>query len=211
MINSDVEKEIFKYNVSRETLNRLVDFSKILYEWNEKMNLVSKNSIQQLWQRHILDSLQLVNYLPKKFETLTDIGSGAGFPAIVLAIFLKEKMPNVRLKLIESITKKTVYLNDVVQKLSLTNVEVINSRVENTVFKNTDIVTARAVAALDVLLSYQNKIGNSETLGIYLKGKTYKQEIETACKNWDFKYMVTKNKYSDDGVVLQVSALRRKK
>lgn len=208
-MDKNIEKEILNYNVSRETLGQLIDFSEILCQWNEKMNLVSRNSVQDIWQRHILDSLQLVKYLPANFKTLVDIGSGAGFPAIVLAIALAEKKPEVRLNLVESITKKTLYLNDVAQKLGLKNVRIINSRVENTVFKDVDIVTARAVAALDVLLSYQHKIGGKK--GLYLKGKSYKDEIENARKIWDFRCQEIPNKYSGDGVVLLISELRRKK
>lgn len=206
-----VENEILSYNVSRETLGQLVDFAEIICQWNEKMNLISKNSVKDIWQRHILDSLQLVEYLPANFKHLVDIGSGAGFPAIVLAVVLAEKKPDVKLTLVESITKKTVYLNDVVQRLGLKNVNIINSRVENAVFKDVDVITARAVAATDILLNYQNMIGNSKTLGIYLKGKSYEQELESARKNWNFDCKVSQNKYGQDGVILSVSALRRKK
>ena len=209
VVDGKIEKEIMSYNVSRETLGQLIDFSRILCEWNEKMNLISKNSVQDLWQRHILDSLQLIDYLPQKFKALVDIGSGAGFPAMVLAIALAEKMPDVRLSLVESIAKKTVYLNDVVKRLNLQNVTILNSRVENTVFKDVDVVTARAVAALDILLSYQFKIGGR--IGVYLKGRSFKEELDMAYKNWNFKCREFKNKYSDDGVILQITDLRRKK
>ena len=207
----DIEKEILKYDVSRETLTQLYDFAEILKEWNGKMNLVSKNSIKDIWDRHVLDSLQLINYLPINLKQLVDIGSGAGFPAIVLAIVLKQKNPDVKLTLVESITKKTVYLNDVVQRLNLESVQILNSRIENAVFKDVDVITARAVAALDILLGYQNKIGNSKTVGLYLKGKSYGEEIKNAENNWFFKCDKTPNRYSDDGVILQISELRRKK
>ena len=158
-----------------------------------------------------MDSLQLIKYLPESFDTLVDIGSGAGFPALILAIALAEKKPNVRLKLVESITKKTVYLNDVAQRLNLKNVEVLNTRVENAVFKDVDVVTARAVASLDVLLSYQYKIGGKNTIGLYLKGKSHQEEIDKAAKDWTFDFEKKANIYSEDGVILKISGLRRKK
>ena len=210
-MEKSVENELIKYNVSRETLGQLVDFTQIICEWNEKMNLISKNSIKDIWQRHILDSIQLIDYLPLNLKKLVDIGSGAGFPALVLAIVLAGKKTDAHLDLVESITKKTVYLNDAVQRLGLQNVQIVNSRVENAVFKGVDVITARAVAALDVLLAYQNKIGDNKTIGLYLKGKTYREEIAAAHKNWDFECNVAENRYSDDGVILQISALRRKK
>lgn len=210
-MDQNVEKEILKYNVSRETLGQLVDFTQIICEWNEKMNLVSKNSIKDIWQRHILDSLQIIDHLPYSFKNLVDIGSGSGFPAIVLAITLKEKMPDAKLMLVESITKKTVYLNDVAHRLNLQNVQVINSRVENAVFKDVDVITARAVASLDVLLGYQNKIGNSKTIGVYPKGRTYNEELAEAKKNWGFDCKQVKDKYDESSAILIISNLRRKK
>lgn len=210
-MDKNIEKEILNYNVSRETLSQMYDFSDILLEWNEKMNLVSKNSIKDVWSRHILDSLQLVDYLPQNFKSLVDIGSGAGFPAIVLAIVLMQKRSDVKLFLVESIKKKTLYLNDVVNRLSLKNVCVVNSRVENSVFKDVDVITARAVASLDVLLDYQYKIGSVKTLGLYLKGKSYEDELSAANKKWCFKYIKNINKYDKEGVILQISELGRKK
>ena len=127
----NIEDEIFNYNVSRETYDKIDSFVKLLTEWNQKMNLVSKNSLADVWMRHVLDSAQLMTYLPTDLYHLVDIGSGAGFPAIVLAIMLQEKNPAAKITLIESINKKTVYLNDVREKLGLNNVQIVNDRVEN--------------------------------------------------------------------------------
>lgn len=207
----NIDDEILSYGVSRETLAKIKDFAVILEEWNTKINLVSKNSIKDIWERHILDSLQLIDYLPKHFKRLVDIGSGAGFPAIVLAIALEEKNHEAELCLVESITKKTVYLKNVAENLDLKNVTVVNSRVENTVFKAVDVVTARAVADLNILLSYQKKIGNNKTIGLYLKGQSYEQELHNASKNWFFDCDVIQNRYSENGVLLKISELRSKK
>lgn len=207
----DINQKLRQYELSADTIKQFYDFVEVLAGWNAKMNLVSKSSFQDVWERHILDSLQLIDYVPSKTKKLVDIGSGAGFPAMVLAIAAQEKFPEIKLSLVESITKKTLYLNDVINKLGLKNSEVLNSRVENAVFENIDVVTARAVASLDVLLAYQKKIGNSNTLGIYLKGKSFEQELETAQKFWNFSCEVKQNKYNDDGVILLISDLRRKK
>ena len=86
----NIEDEIFNYNVSRETYDKIDSFVKLLTEWNQKMNLVSKNSLADVWVRHVLDSAQLMTYLPTDLHHLVDIGSGAGFPAIVLAVVLAE-------------------------------------------------------------------------------------------------------------------------
>lgn len=207
----DTDFELQKYAVSRETIEKLKAFVGILREWNSKMNLVSKNSLEDVWQRHILDSLQLVEYLPSNLRHLVDIGSGAGFPGIVLAIVMAEKFPDAKITLVESITKKTVYLNDVCQKLALKNVQIINNRVENIVFKDVDVITARAVAALDVLCGYAYKIFGSKGLMLFLKGKTYEQEHELAGKNWHYAMKLYPNRYSDDGVVMELRDLRKNK
>lgn len=207
----DIEQEILGYGVSRETLQKLQEFVELLRQWNVKINLISQKSMNDVWLRHVLDSAQLVNYLSDKTKILVDIGSGSGFPAVVLAILAAERFPLLKISMVESIKKKTLYLNDVTEKLCLKNVNVINERVENAVFKNVDVVTARAVAGLDVLLSYQHMIGNKNTLGLYLKGKKYDLEIASAAQKWQYDLEICDNLYSDEGKVLQIKNLRIRK
>ena len=126
MYKSLMEDFMKTYNVSRETFKTLSDFVQILNEWQQKMNLVSPNSLKEVWTRHIADSYQLYQYLNSDAKLVYDIGSGAGFPAIVLAIAAMVDQRKAQFKLIESITKKTVYLNDVKKRLNLNNVEIIN-------------------------------------------------------------------------------------
>lgn len=205
----DIDFELQKYNVSRETIRKLEQFVEILRDWNSKMNLVSKNSMDCVWERHVLDSLQLVEYLPMDLSYLVDIGSGAGFPGMVLAIVMAEKFPAAKITLVESIAKKTMYLNDVCQKLGLQNVQIENNRVENVVFKGVDIITARAVASLDVLCGYAYKISQKNTGLLFLKGRSYKEEDAAAQKNWKYNLRIHPNKYSDDGVVMELHDLRK--
>lgn len=207
----NIKEEILSYDVSRETYASLERFVDLLTEWNNKMNLVSKKSLLDVWIRHVLDSIQLINYMPDSMDTLVDIGSGSGFPGVVLAILLKERKPSVKIKLIESITKKTVYLKSVCVELGLDNVEIVNDRVENVVFKSASVITARAVASLDVLCDYSFYLGNKNTSVLLLKGRTYKNEDEEAKKRWIYTIDVYPNKYSEDGVVLKLSNLRKKK
>ena len=180
----DIEKELSLYDVSRETQQKLADFVALLQSWNTKMNLVSRNSMEDVWQRHVLDSLQLIKYFPQNVRTYLDIGSGAGFPGIVLAIALSEKQPQARVVLVESITKKTVYLKDVCAQFGLVNTIVENSRVENISLPDIDVITARAVASLDVLCAYSAKLAHKNTTMLFLKGKSYEQELEAAQLKW---------------------------
>ena len=207
----DIKTELQQYNVSRETAEKLAAFVALLTEWNAKMNLVSKNSLEDVWMRHILDSLQLIKYIPDTAESLLDIGSGAGFPAVVLAIAMQEKMPNAKWTLVESITKKTVYLNDICTRLNLKNVRIENNRIENLKLKNINIVTARAVAALDVLCGYVFGFADKKTKCLFLKGKTYPEEVQSAQQRWNFDCNVYPNAYSDDGVLLEISNLRKRR
>ena len=207
----DIEKELSQYNVSRETISKLEQFAELLKDWNQKINLVSRNSIEVLWERHILDSAQLINYISPTIKTLVDIGSGAGFPGLILAILMQEKIPDAKITLVESITKKTVYLKDVCEQLKLSNVSVKNERVENLKIAAPEVITARAVAALDILCGYVSKINGNKTESLFLKGQSYKEEIAAAQKNWKFVLDVFSNKYSEDGVILKLKRLRKNK
>lgn len=200
-----------KYNVSRETFLKLEMFVTMLEEWQTRLNLVSKNSLPQVWERHIADSAQLFKFMPEKASLVYDLGTGAGFPGMVLAIMAQEKRPQTKFVLIESIAKKTVYLNDVKRKLGLTNVTVINDRSENLRMKPADVVTARAVSALDKLLNMVYPLCSPETRLILPKGKSFPDELKAAQTKWNFQMTVEKNELTEDGVILLLRNLRRKK
>lgn len=190
------DEEVLNYHVSRETLQKLKDFMQILLEWNKKINLVSKNAEKELELRHVLDSLQLINYIRDDAKLLVDVGSGSGFPGIVLAIACQEKFPAMKIVLIESITKKTVYLKDVCQRLNLQNVEVVNNRVENVVFKNVDYITARAVASVDKILACTIGLCSKNTEYVLPKGHTGMAELEEAEKKWKMTIDIFENFYA---------------
>ena len=176
-----------KYDVSRETYQNLATMVEMLRQWQEKFNLVSCNSLPEVWSRHIADSAGLFKYLPDEVDSVYDIGSGAGFPGLVLAIIAKEKHPDTKFVLIESIAKKTLYLNAVKEALNLNNVKVINARAEDLPLPPADVITARAVASLDKLLNCVFKLTTRQTKLILPKGKTYQEELYEALKKWNFK------------------------
>lgn len=207
----DLFTEIAQYKVSRETFKRIENFVSLLLEWNEKMNLVSKNAVKDIWLRHVLDSAQLAKYLSKENFALVDVGSGSGFPGMVLGIMMKEYSPESKITLVESIGKKVAYLQNVVERLELDNVDVCHNRAENCLLSSPDFITARAVASLDKIFSYTEKMATPKTSFLLLKGKTYKLELAEAEKNWKFNSEVYANQYSDDGVVLKITNLRKVK
>lgn len=198
-----------KYNVSRETIENLRAFQNMVLEWNEKFNLISRSSVDNIWKRHILDSAQLFAYLKKEDKLLYDFGSGAGFPAVVLAIMSKETLPNLKVTLIESIGKKTTFLNEVNRELKL-NMAILPERIEKLTLQAADIITSRAMASLEKLLLYAKPFCNKNTRLLFLKGEKWSEEIKTAEQKWKFDYQTFKSETSDKGKVLLIENIRRK-
>ncbi len=182
----------------------------LLEQWQNKFNLVSNNSLPYVWDRHVADSAQLIKYFDSSVNLVYDLGSGAGFPGLVLAILAEEKFPNLQISLIESITKKTVYLNEVKNVLNLKNTNILNARVESLRLPAADMITARAMTSLDNLLAYAVPLSGKDTKMLFPKGRSYQEEVTAAQKNWQFKMQVFQNELSDEGVVLLLNNVRRK-
>lgn len=197
------------YNVSRETINELKKYEALVVEWNNKFNLISKSSVQYIWERHILDSLQLCQFVKNTDEIMYDFGSGAGFPAIVLSIVGKQLFPELKIFLVESITKKALFLNTVKNELNL-NIEVINDRIENIKAENIDLISSRAMASLDKLIDYSKPFCNKNTRLIFPKGSKYKDEIDLSLKTWKFDFDVIQSKTDETGKILYIRNIRRK-
>jgi 16S rRNA (guanine527-N7)-methyltransferase len=201
--------QIEKIDVSRKTYTDLETFQNMVLEWNNKFNLISKSSAEDIWNRHILDSLQLLKFISNKAEKLYDFGSGAGFPGMVLAIATKDIFPNLKVSLMESIRKKTTFLNEVKTKLNL-DVDIYNERVENLELTKADIITSRAMASLEKLLNYAYPFCKKETELLFLKGKTWEDEIKTALIKWKFDYESFESITDKDGKILFIKNIRRK-
>lgn len=201
--------DIKKYDVSRETMADLITFQNMVLEWNDKFNLISKSSASDIWNRHILDSLQLSQFITKSDKLLYDFGSGAGFPAIVLAIVAKTEFSDLKISLIESIGKKAHFLQEVQNRLDL-NTTIINDRIENLNLLKADIITSRALASLDKLLSYAKPFVDKNTRLVFPKGEKWQEEVENAQKIWNFEYDRIKSLTSEKGCILYIKNIRRK-
>lgn len=199
------------YNVSRETINKLKYYEAFVKEWNNKFNLVSKSSVEELWNRHIIDSFQLVKFIKKTDKVLYDFGSGAGFPAIVLAIAGEEIFPDLEFNLVESIGKKATFLNTVKNELRLQNVNILHARIENLKISQVDVISSRALASLPKLLEYAKPFCKNQTRLIFPKGGNWKQEVELARVHWFFDLNVEQSITDESGHILNISNLRRKK
>ena len=199
-----------KYSVSHETIEQLNLYHQLLIEWQTKFNLVSKSSLEDAVVRHFEDSVQLYSFIPQSAQSLVDFGSGAGFPAMVLAIIAKEKTPYLKISMVESIKKKTLYLNEVAQKTN-TDVCIINDRIENLPDQKFDVITSRAMTSLKDLLAYSYRFCHKNTVCIFPKGKNYNQELADAHKNWRFKCSINPSRISDEGKILIITDIAKKK
>jgi len=188
-------------NVSRETLARLEAYAALLGERNARQNLVSKSSLEAVWKRHLWDSAQLVPMLPNSVRTLADLGSGAGFPALVIAAL----RPEIKVALFESITKKCRFLAEAAQVLQV-EVDIRNARIEEGRREGFDAVTARACAPLDPLLRYAQRFQTSNTVNLFLKGQDVEVELKEAAKSWKMG-LVKHPSQSGPGTILEIRKL----
>ena len=194
------------YNVSRETFSKLELYHESLLEWQNKFNLVSKNSIEDAWNRHFIDSIQLVKYIPENAKTLLDMGSGAGFPGMVLAILFNDKTSYLKTTLVESINKKTLYLNHV-KDITSTNVEIINGRVEQIKNRKFDVISSRAMTSLVDLLGYAYPLLNKKGVCVFPKGKSWSEEIKISKNKWNFDFEAFDSETSKEGKILLIKNL----
>lgn len=163
-------------NVPRETLEKLKRYEALLKHWQKTINLVSPTTLADAWVRHFEDSLQLLPYMNEGDKKVIDMGSGAGFPALVLAT----ARPETHFTLIESDARKCAFLTNVVAELGLTNAKIINKRIDQ-VELAADCLTARALAPLTDLLTWGQHFNAHHAL--FPKGRNWVQEVEIAQKN----------------------------
>jgi len=195
--------------VSYETTERLACYEKMLIEWNEKFNLVAPSTLPHIWSRHFLDSAQLMQFIPDRAVTLADMGAGAGFPGLVLAILAKGTERDLHIYEIESTNKKADFLQAVTDELKL-KVTIRRERIEDIRDLKADVVTARALKALPELLKYANYLINKDTTCIFPKGQAVADELTQASKYWTFTSEIHPSRSDDSGSVLILTNLRYK-
>ncbi len=190
--------------VSRETLGRLTTYVNLLIDWNERLNLVAPSTIADVWRRHVLDSAQLAPMIPSEAKTIIDLGSGAGFPGLVLAIMLADR-PSLKVYLVESTQKKCRFLEAVIAATGAP-AEVHACRAEDMRIK-ADVVTARAVAPLDRLLPLAHPFFRPGTIALFLKGRSLNDELTLATKSWTLTATPFPSRSDPSGFVLRVTGL----
>ncbi len=212
MIDSNFIKieNIGPLKVSRETLNELEDFSKSIIIRNKKINLISKSTENIIKSRHIQDSAQTIEFIDKNdIKTCTDLGTGAGLPGIVLGILMKPKKPLFKMIFYEKSYHKAAFLNEMTKKFKL-NSEIHKRNIFNEKNLTTDVIISRAFKPLPVVFEIAlNNFKNFKYIIFYL-GKSGKQILNEAVKNWNFDYEEKKSSTNDDSLIVKISNLKKK-
>jgi len=196
--------------VSRETIISLVKYEELLIKSNKSLNLIGKSTLKNIWHRHFLDSFQVIDLIDKNQKTLVDIGSGAGFPGLVLSIIAKDKIIPLKIKLFDKSRKKINFLKEVIAKLNL-NADAINQNVEDKKFQfDDDVFVARAFKPLPKIMELiHNKAENLKKIIIFL-GKNGQQVLLQASKNWDIQYKQRMSVTSSDSLIIEIDKLKKK-
>jgi len=196
--------------VSRETIRSLIKYEKLLIKGNKNLNLIGSSTINYIWHRHFLDSLQVIDFIDKNQKTLVDLGSGAGFPGLVMSIVAKERKIPLKIKLIEKSKRKINFLKEIITKLNL-NASAIYQNVEDEKFYfNDDTFVARAFKPLPKIFELMHKKAKNFNKIIIFLGKNGKDGLLQASKNWDIKYKQRMSVTSKDSFIIEVSKLIKK-
>jgi 16S rRNA (guanine527-N7)-methyltransferase len=189
--------------VSRETLVKLVLYVDLLETWNRRINLIGRDTMGDVWRRHLLDSAQLWPLLPPHTRVLVDLGSGAGLPGLILAIL---GVPEVHL--IEADGKKAVFLREAIRITGAPAV-VHAERLDRVKPVTADVVTARALAPLAELLAMSERFRGPRTVCLFLKGRSVEAELTEAGKGWKMRLTRTPSRSDPSGSVLRLEAIAR--
>lgn len=202
-----LQEELSASDVSRETMDHLTLYSELLAKWNPAINLVAKSTIADAWSRHFIDSIQLFHY-GSSGPNWADLGSGGGFPGMVIAILGGEWRPDLCVTLVESDQRKAAFLREVALKTQ-TRVQILNERAENLPPIKADTLTARAFAPLKALLPYVERHLNDDGVALLQKGARYREELSEAKVDWKFNHEVIQSQTDTSAVILKVRGLRR--
>ena len=202
--------EVFGQIVSRETYDKLRDYESLIQKWNPSINLVAKSTLSDIWNRHIVDSAQVYYAASAELSgNCTDIGSGGGLPAIVIAILAQGADKQVQMTMVESDKRKSVFLRTAIRELGLNNANVVNERIENVQIPVSKFISARALAPLTELFGFAEKLSDDKTTFLFQKGKNWLSEIEIAQNHWSFNYEAIKSETDSNAVILKIRGLSR--
>jgi 16S rRNA (guanine527-N7)-methyltransferase len=197
------------YDVSRETLERLHRYEALLKKWNPAINLVSPQTLRDVWTRHFHDSAQIYEMAPTTDATIwADLGAGGGFPGLVIAILAAEKQPGLTVTLVESDQRKAAFLMTVVRELGL-RAHILSERIEAISPLGADILSARALAPLPKLLEFAELHLKPGGVALFPKGAKWRDELSEAQKTWRFDVICHASVTDSEATVLKISGVSR--
>lgn len=196
-------------SVSRETFERFKILSELLVKWNRRINLVSNQTIPHLWGRHIADSAQILSQVTDTRNAhWVDIGSGGGFPGLVVAAAAPDWGGDLRVTLVESDIRKCSFLRSALREMGVSG-QVICERIESAPQQNADVLTARALSDLTKLLEFSELHLKPGGTAIFPKGVNWKKEVTAAEESWSFSYEAITSKTQEGAVILKIGDINR--
>jgi 16S rRNA (guanine527-N7)-methyltransferase len=199
-----------RFSVSRETAAKLETYAALLRQWQKTINLVAPSTLEHVWSRHFADAAQLVALAPPSAKRWVDLGSGAGFPGLVIALMVNAD-PASKVTLVESDVRKAAFLREVARQTGVV-VDIVPARIESPATQSRvgiqDIVTARALAPLRELLSYPRAFAGEHTVFLFLKGRDAEREVEEARADWAFDAELVPSLTDPEARVVVIRALQ---
>lgn len=194
-------------DVSRETMERFEAYANLLQKWNPRINLVSKSTLPDLWTRHFEDSAQLFDLAPP-VDHWVDLGSGGGFPGLVIAILATEFATPKQITLVESDTRKATFLRQVLRETGA-NGQVISKRIEDIAPLQADVLSARALADLPTLCTFADQHLRPDGIALFPKGARWQEELDAARESWHFDCKSYPSVTEPSAVILKMKGLSR--
>lgn len=196
--------------VSRETMDRLELYHALLLKWQRTINLVAPSTIEAAWSRHFTDSTQLFDLAPKAASRWLDLGSGGGFPGLVIAAMAVEVRPNLKVILVESDIRKCGFMREAARKMDL-SVDILPQRIADIPLQNANVVSARALCSLPSLINHASRHAAPGACLLFLKGISHKGELETIPRDWQTAVETIQSQTDPDAVVLRFTVPNLKK
>ena len=195
---------VSEFVLNKTQVDKIDFYLSSIIEHNKHTNLIGKSTIENIWDRHVLDCLQLTKYIINKKLKILDLGTGAGLPGVLFSIVGYQKV-----LMVDSVKKKTDFVRKIIRELSLT-AKIQNKRIEKPPTSQHDIIVSRALAPLVKLLTYARMYSNKNTTSLFLKGRNASSEIDMASKVYFFEFEKIKSLSSDEGCVLKINNIRNK-
>ena len=202
-MNSEEAKAWLAARVSRETLDRLEVYHDLLVKWQRTVNLVAPATLEEAWHRHFVDSAQLFGLAPNDAEKWVDLGSGGGFPGLVVAAIADQQMPNLQVTLVESDIRKCGFLREAARAMGI-QVHILSRRISEIPTQSADVISARALSGLAALVDHARPHITHKSMLLFPKGGAWREEVETLPSDWQTVCDPIPSVTHPDAVILKI-------